>query len=117
MVPSQYYVYDFSSATHSNKNSQMESLRPLCLNTSACIENQDVSVVGDMTPPLEQEFNVYSAISDLRCKNVNKIVIAHLNIYSIRNKFEMLKDMVSGNIDILLQPSRGRRYQPSRSRM
>ena len=33
-------------------------------------------------------------------KNVDKIIFAHLNINSIRNKFDQLSDMVNGNIDV-----------------
>ena len=38
----------------------------------------------------------------LKLQNPNKIVIGHLNINSIRNKFEFLKEIVGKNIDILL---------------
>ncbi len=43
----------------------------------------------------------YSSLNDLRCQNLNRIILAHLNINSIRNKFDVLGDMVSNNIDIL----------------
>ena len=32
----------------------------------------------------------------------DKLAFAYLNINSIRNKFEMLLDLIKGNIDILL---------------
>ena len=35
-------------------------------------------------------------------KKPNHIIIAHLNINSVRNKFEMLKEVVDNKIDILL---------------
>ena len=35
-------------------------------------------------------------------KNPNRIIIAHLNINSIRNKSEMLKEVVGNKIDVLL---------------
>ena len=38
----------------------------------------------------------------LKLQNPNKIVIGHLHINSIRNKFEFLKETVGENIDILL---------------
>ena len=41
------------------------------------------------------------ALNEMRKKNPNRIIIAHLNINSIRNKFEILKEVV-GKIDILL---------------
>ena len=36
-----------------------------------------------------------------RC-NQNKFVIAHVNINSLRNKFELLTEKTKGNVDILL---------------
>ena len=41
------------------------------------------------------------ALNEMRKKNPNRIIITHLNINSIRNKFEILKEVV-GKIDILL---------------
>ena len=41
-------------------------------------------------------------LRELRIKNPNKIIIAHLNRNSIRNKFEMLSLLFHGVIDILL---------------
>ena len=37
-------------------------------------------------------------------KNVSRIICAQLNINSLRNKFEQLKSMVFGIIDILVIP-------------
>ena len=44
----------------------------------------------------------YSSLNAFRCQNLNRIIVAHLNINSIRNKFDVLVDMISNNIDILL---------------
>ena len=41
-------------------------------------------------------------ISEYRIKNNNKVVLATLNINSLRNKFTSLVDLVSGNIDIFV---------------
>ena len=38
----------------------------------------------------------------LRCNNLNKLVFAHLNINSVRNKFELLSRQVRGNVDVLM---------------
>ena len=38
----------------------------------------------------------------LHLKNVNKLTIAHLNINSLRNKFEFLISLIKCNIDILM---------------
>ena len=38
----------------------------------------------------------------LRCKNVNRILIGHLNINSLRNKLEILVSSIAVNLDILM---------------
>ena len=38
----------------------------------------------------------------IRLDNLNKLVIAHLNINSIRNKFDLLVEKIKGNVDILM---------------
>ena len=45
--------------------------------------------------------DVYSIINKLRIGNANRIVIAYLNINSIRNKIDMLSTIVSNKIDML----------------
>jgi exonuclease III len=50
--------------------------------------------------PEEDEFD--NTLRKIRIKNLHKIIIATLNINSIRNKFEQLKLSVMGNIDILV---------------
>ena len=34
--------------------------------------------------------------------NLNKLIIAHLNINSIRNKFDFLVDEIKENVDIMM---------------
>ena len=41
-------------------------------------------------------------LKDLRCKNLNRILIGHLNINSVRNKFEILGSSIAVNLDILM---------------
>ena len=41
-------------------------------------------------------------LRNLKLKNANKIVIGHLNINSIRNKFDCFKYLIDGNIDIII---------------
>ena len=38
----------------------------------------------------------------LRVKNVNKLIIAHSNINSLRNKFEFLISLIKDKIDFLM---------------
>ena len=39
---------------------------------------------------------------DLRNKNPDRLIISHLNVNSLRNKFEFLVPLVKDNIDILM---------------
>ena len=41
-------------------------------------------------------------LRDLRIRYMGNIIIAHLNINSLRYKFDFLKEMVIGNVDILV---------------
>ena len=41
-------------------------------------------------------------LKNLRLKNVGRLVVGYLNINSVRNKFEGLKDFVSDHIDVLM---------------
>ena len=47
-----------------------------------------------------------SSIADnlkfIRKDNLNKLIIAHLNINFIRNKFDFLADKIKGNVDIMM---------------
>ena len=45
---------------------------------------------------------VQLTVKSLRTSNSDKLVFSHLNINSIKNKFEMLSDQIKGNIDVLL---------------
>ena len=41
-------------------------------------------------------------LKELRSKNEDRLIIAHLNINFLRNKFEALKSLVHGKVDILV---------------
>ena len=41
-------------------------------------------------------------LKDIRIENIGNIIVAHLNINSLRNKFDFLAEMVIGNVDILI---------------
>ena len=44
----------------------------------------------------------YDILKLFEIKNINRLVIAQLNINSLRNLFEALKHLMTGNIDILV---------------
>ena len=46
--------------------------------------------------------NPKDILKNIRIKNLNRLIIAQLNINSIRNKFEPLQELIKENIDILV---------------
>ena len=42
------------------------------------------------------------SIRDVRKRNVKRIILGHLNVNSIRNKFDLLVDQIRGNVDIMV---------------
>ena len=50
----------------------------------------------------EDDHCAEKVLNNMRLKNLNKLIIGHLNINSIRGKFEALKVVVKNNLDILV---------------
>ena len=46
--------------------------------------------------------NEHSHLHTLRRKNLNKLILAQLNINSLRNKFDLLMSLIKNNVDILM---------------
>ena len=46
--------------------------------------------------------NPKEELNNLRLKNPNRLICAHLNINSVRNKFDLLSDIIKNNIDVLM---------------
>ena len=42
------------------------------------------------------------SIRDVRKRNLKRIILGHLNINSIRNKFDLIFDKIKGNVDIMV---------------
>ena len=42
------------------------------------------------------------SLKNIRMRNMNRIIIDHININSLRNKFESLQEQINGDVDILL---------------
>ena len=47
-----------------------------------------------------ENFKYY--LSSLRRKNLNRVILAQLNINSIRNKFHLLAEGIKGKVDVLM---------------
>ena len=50
----------------------------------------------------EQDENPRLILQEIRCKNIGKIIIGHLNVNSLRNKFDALESIIKVNIDIFV---------------
>ena len=82
--------------------SESESVRQNTLEA-----NKECYSEGSLTDQSEKKSintapNSLSKIKELRIGNANKVIIGNLNINSIRNKFEQLKETVLKYIDILV---------------
>ena len=44
----------------------------------------------------------YEILQNLRLKSIDKIIIGHLNMNSVRNKIHLLADLIKDKIDIML---------------
>ena len=66
-------------------------------------ENEDNTInrYDDNFPMLNHELELQD-LNNIYQKNKNKILIGHLNINSLRNKFSPLKQIIQDNIDIFL---------------
>ena len=73
-------------------NTESPTIHTLMNNSENTVEHPNIKISHDP----------YSILKDIRLKNVNRIIIGHLNINSVRNKFEMVSDLIRGSIDIFL---------------
>ena len=65
-------------------------------------ENSDQTAINRVNETSSVETLKNDVLNQIRKKNPNRIIIVHLKINSIRNKFEMLKEVIGNKIDILL---------------
>ena len=68
------------------------------MNSSSLTKSSSQSTNSDI------EFSVDPAgiLKNIKLKNITRLVIGHININSLRNKFDLLKMPIKGNIDILV---------------
>ena len=56
----------------------------------------------DLLPERRDQTGPLKILQDAKLKNVNRLVIGHLNINSLRNKFDALQMLIKDNIDIFV---------------
>ena len=67
----------------------------MCITTNTNSSMHDSIHSNDNNDP-------YKILKSIRVSNVDRLIIGHLNINSLRNKFEALKIITKGNLDILI---------------
>ena len=66
-----------------------------------CSRNGDVCIYSeDVTNASHSDGQ--QVLTDIRKSNVNKLVFGQLNINSLRNKFDMLSELIKGFVDVSL---------------
>ena len=60
------------------------------------------SPLNDTPPVIGTDDDQSDILKNIKINNINRLVIGHLNINSIRNKFQSLNHIIGGNIDILV---------------
>ena len=63
---------------------------------------KSVEHISELSESNAGDVVVFKSLKDVRIKNLNRIVLAHLNISSLRNKFDLLTDQIKGNVDVLV---------------
>ena len=63
--------------------------------------SSDDELLGEKFDQCSGKENARDILSKIRIKNVNRITIGSLNINSLPNKFEQLKEVIGKNLDIL----------------
>ena len=65
-------------------------------------KKQDEESMNSEIANSEIHCEVRNTLGKLRFKNINRLIVAHININSIRNKFELLASQITGLVDIFM---------------
>ena len=69
--------------------------------------NWDIDSLGDYYYESEKASNTIITnakriLRDIRTSNINRLVFGHLNINSLRTKFDFLCEQIEGSIDVFM---------------
>ena len=70
------------------------------LNTSKCC--QSIRIIHSANENDNFDANVMHDLKTMRRNNAKNLIVGHLNVNSLRNKFLSTKDLLADNIDLLL---------------
>ena len=92
--PTDSLDYKYSEAKKTNPNTNIYSyLEQSSTNNISFIDENEES---------SESTSFLNKLKATRIANINRLMIGHININSIRNKFEMLSNSIKGNLDILM---------------
>ena len=66
------------------------------------MQNAEYKSIPVLHEQMSGDGDSFKSLKEVRLKNLNRIVLAHLSINSLRNKFDALVEQVSGNVDVLV---------------
>ena len=95
----------FSQLLYKEKHRTVSSpSKTIALNEANIESEESFSLDQSTSSTLTHELNIYpySNIEKIRSKNPNRLIIAQLNINSLRYKFGSLVEILHSNVDILL---------------
>ena len=64
------------------------------------VSNQDRK--GSVSQNEDISMSFKEVLASLRMENLNRVILAHLNINSIRNKFDLLAEGLNGDVDVIM---------------
>ena len=69
-----------------------------------CLEQSSTDNISfiDANEESSESTSFLNKLKARRIANINRLMIGHININSIRNKFEMLSNSIKGNLNILI---------------
>ena len=99
----QGYPGDLSDSNESNDTfPQSEQSNPSSSTFSISSAAEESTLESTASGDQADESDAKSELRNLRLKNIGRVIVGYLNINSVRNKLDPLKEIVSKNIDILM---------------
>ena len=74
------------------------------VSSTSSSSNSEILQSSDAETTVNSDPNL--VLSDLRKKNADRLIIGHLNINSLRSKFEALKTLIQGKVRLTFLSSR-----------
>ena len=85
-----------------NHHSQIQAQPSMSANPTLPENNADPIILDNIDYSQIEPIDIETQLRFYRTKNLGKLIFSTLNINSLRNKFEEVKSLISGNIDVLV---------------